>query len=68
MDSALDIVVVRNIARTKVFYFGFVNQVSRPNGMSPNTLVTMGEAPVNQAPPITTWYELGKRIGHQFRY
>jgi hypothetical protein len=28
----------------------------------------MGEAPSNQAPPITTWYEIGGVMGHEFRY
>src|SRR5258705_4101146 len=41
-SMALDVVVVRNTARTKRFYMGFTNQVRRPAGMSPNTQVTVG--------------------------
>ena len=65
-DSDPRIVVVRTM--TKIFYRGFTSDIRRPKGMSPNTLVTMGEAPTNQAPPITTWYEMGERTGHEFRY
>jgi hypothetical protein len=65
-DIALDVVVVRN-AR-KVLYMGFADRVSRPAGMSSDTSIVLGEASSNQAPPITTWYEVGSRDGHHFRY
>jgi hypothetical protein len=61
-------VVVRHSAGSKVLYMGFTTLVRRPAGISPNTLVTIGEAPANQAPPITSWYEIGHEIGHEFRY
>src|SRR5258706_14012880 len=64
-DTA-DVVVVRN--RTKVFYMGFTTQVLRPTWMPSGGLVMIGEAPVNEAPPITAWYEIGGTIGHEFRY
>ena len=66
-DSALDLVVVRNVS--KVFYMGWTLPVSRPAGMSPNTSIVTGEAPSgNQAAPIKTWYELGSQNGHEFKY
>jgi hypothetical protein len=65
-DTALNVVVVRN--RTKVFYMGFTNQVLRPTWMPSGGLVMVGEAPANEAPPITAWYEIGRSIGHEFRY
>ena len=65
-DTALDVVVVRN--RTKVFYMGFTNQVLRPTWMPSGGLVMIGEAPANEAPPITAWYEIGQTMGHAFRY
>ena len=67
-DTALDVVVVRNIRRNKVFYMGFTTTVRRPAGMSPNTSIVIGEAPPNQAPPIGAWYEIGHVMGHEFRY
>ena len=65
-DTAPDVVVVRN--RTKVFYMGVTNQVLRPTWMPSGGLVMIGEAPANEAPPITAWYEIGQSIGHEFRY
>ena len=67
-ENALDVVVVRNSAGTKVLYMGFTTLVRRPAGTSPTTPVTVGEARANQAPPITRWYEIGQTIGHEFRY
>ena len=67
-SNALDVVVVRNKATNKVLYMGFTTQVSRPRGMSPNTLVTLGEASGNEPLPITAWYEIGQAMGHEFRY
>jgi hypothetical protein len=64
-DTA-DVVVVRN--RTKVFYMGFTNQVLRPTWMPSGGLVMIGEAPANEPPPVTAWYEIGGTIGHEFRY
>jgi hypothetical protein len=59
---------VRSKANNKVLYMGFTTQVRRPWGMSPNTVVTIGEASGNEALPITAWYEIGQSMGHEFRY
>ena len=66
--SSLEVVIVRNRARTKVFYMGFTNLVRRPRGMSKDMPVTFAEARANEARPIATWYEIGDSIGHQFLY
>jgi hypothetical protein len=63
-----DLVVVRNVSHTKVFYTGFTNAVIRPNGTTLDRSVVFGEAPQNQPPPITTWYEIGRVTGHEFLY
>jgi hypothetical protein len=65
-DTALDVVVVRN--RTKVLYTGFTRRVERPASMSTTAAITLGEASANEPPPITAWYEIGRTIGHEFRY
>jgi ABC-type spermidine/putrescine transport system permease subunit II len=68
-DTALDVVVVRNTRGNKVLYTGFGTRANRPAGMSWDTSIVVGEAaPGNQAPPITTWYEIGRVMGHEFRY
>jgi hypothetical protein len=63
-----NVVIVRNKERSKVFYMGFTMQALRPEGMSPNTAVTLGEVKANEVPPITAWYEIGRAVGHEFRY
>ena len=66
--SSLDIVVVRDKARSKVYYMGFTNTVQRPAGMSKTTAITLGETSANEPPPIAAWYEIGESLGHQFLY
>ena len=66
--SDLDLIVVRNRARTKVFYMGFTNAATRPHGMSKSTPIAFGEASANEPPPIAAWYEIGDSLGHEFRY
>ena len=66
--TALDVVVVRNKARTKVFYMGFTGTVERPASMSKAAAIALGEASANEPPPIAVWYEIGGSIGHSFRY
>jgi hypothetical protein len=67
-DTARDVVVVRNTRGNTVFYTGITTSVDRPAGIPRNTLVVMGEAPRNQAPPIVTWYEIDSEMGHKFHY
>ena len=66
--SSLDIVVVRDKARSKVYYMGFTNTVQRPAGMSKTAAITFGETSANEPPLIAAWYEIGDSLGHQFRY
>ena len=66
--TALDVVVVRSPQTGKVFYMGFTTTVERPRNLSKDTPIVFGEANANEARPITTWYEIGQPIGHQFLY
>ena len=67
--TALDVVVVRNKARTKVFYMGFTGTVERPASMSKTApAIALGEASADEPPPIAVWYESGRSIGESFRY
>jgi len=67
-STSLDIVLVRDKARSKVYYMGFTNTVQRPAGMSKTTAVVFGETSANEPPPIAEWYEIGDSLGHQFLY
>ena len=62
-----NIVQVMNRAETKSYYMGITQPVSRPR-RSTELLVTMGEAPASQAPPIRAWFPLGESQGHGFIY
>ena len=66
--TALDVVVVRSTGSGKVLYMGFTNTVTRPRNMSSNAPIVFGEAPASEARPISTWYEIGGKTGHQFLY
>ena len=67
-NSSIDIVAVRNTARTRTYYLGFTNTVTRPRSMPASAAVTFGEAPADAPPPIAVWYPIGQTIGHQFLY
>ena len=67
-STSLDVVVVRDKARGKVYYMGFTNTVRRPDSMAKTAAITFGEASANQPPPISAWYEVGNSLGHQFLY
>jgi len=66
--TALDVVVVRDATRGKVFYMGFTRTIARPRNMSSAIPVAFGEASANEAPPIAAWYEIGDTTGHEFIY
>jgi len=63
-----NVVQVMNRAETKSYYMGITRPVSRPRRNSTELLVTIGEAPANQARPIQAWFPLGQTAGHAFIY
>ena len=68
IGKTLDVVVVSSNTRgNKVLYTGITTRANRPARMSWDTSIVVGEAP-NQAPPITTWYEIGRVMGHELHY
>jgi hypothetical protein len=67
-SATLDVIVVRNADRTKLFYMGLTNLIERPKNLPRNATITLGEARANEPPPITTWYERGSSTGHGFLY
>ena len=62
-----NVVQVMNRAETKSYYMGITQPVSRPRA-SRELLVTIGEAPARQVPPIQAWFPLGESAGHGFIY
>ena len=63
-----NIVQVMNRAETKSYYMGITRPVSRPRRNSTELLVTVGEAPARQVPPIQAWFPQGQSEGHAFIY
>lgn len=62
-----NIVQVMNRGETKSYYMGITRPVLRPRA-STEMLVTIGEAPARQVPPIQAWFPLGEPQGHAFIY
>jgi hypothetical protein len=67
--SAIDrnIVQVMDRGETKSYYMGITRPVSRPRSGT-ELLVTVGEAPARQVPPIQAWFPRGAVEGHAFIY
>ena len=66
-DMDRNVVQVMNRTATKSYYMGLTQRTQRPQ-RGTTLLVTMGEAPAGQAPPIRAWFPLGQLEGHSFTY
>jgi hypothetical protein len=67
-ETSADVVRVTSRDGSLVYYMGFTHGVRRPNGMSREQNVSIGEAAAGVAPPITTWWPLNESTGRQFVY
>lgn len=63
-----DVVVVRSLDRTRVYYLGSTLPITRPSGLAADRRVTFGEPNRGGLAPITAWYPDGERLGHAFVY
>ena len=66
--GAWDIVRVSSRDRRVVFLTAFTRVVDRPHGMSPDQVISFGEAAPNVPQPIKTWWPAGESTGRQFTY
>ncbi len=62
-----NIVRVTTVNRQKQLYLGFTNPTERPAG-SRDRVLSFGEAPAGEPPPIVAWYPIGSARGHEFLY
>jgi hypothetical protein len=62
----IDVVTVRDKARTRVYYSGFTRRVERPAGKV--GLVTLEETRPGVVPRILAWYPTSEAVGHSFVY
>jgi hypothetical protein len=61
-----DVVVVRDVNRSLVYFLGFTTRVDRPAGA--NSVVSLGEAQAGGARPVIAWYPQGEQTGYKFIY
>ena len=62
------IVRVTSADYKKVYFTGFTQRISRPRSMTPNEVISMGEAALGAPTPIRAWYLIGSQTGHEFLY
>lgn len=62
------IVVVRSADRSRHYFLGWTNRVTRTPHEGPDHVVTLGEAARGGVPPILAWYPRGERNGFEFIY
>lgn len=63
-----DVVVVRDRARTRVYFLGSTNRVARPRDLGPRSAIALGEARPGAPTPIAAWYPPDTSLGNGFIY
>jgi hypothetical protein len=66
--SRNDVVRVLARDRSKVYLQAFTIQVSRPEGMPRDRMITFHESQAGAAPRIDAWFPQYESVGHRFRY
>jgi hypothetical protein len=62
------VVRVSSRDRSKHFLMAYTRTIDRPAGLPADRLVSFGEAPRGEAPPIRAWFPEGANEGHEFIY
>jgi hypothetical protein len=62
------IVRVRARDTGRALFMAFTESVPRPTSLPADAVITLDEAPVGQAQPITAWFPMGESTGHRFIY
>ncbi len=63
-----DVVVVRSLDRSKVYFMASTQPQLRPAWLPREQSVVLGESRPGTAPPIAAWYPVGEETGHAFVY
>jgi hypothetical protein len=66
--TSASIVRVSSRDRSKVYLMAYTRSIDRPAGLPADHLVSFGEAPRGEAPPIRSWFPQGANQGHEFIY
>jgi hypothetical protein len=67
-STSAGVVRVWSRNRSKVYLTAFTMTIDRPKGLPADHLVSFGEAPRGEAPPIRAWFPKGTDQGHEFIY
>jgi hypothetical protein len=67
-QTSAGIVRVSSRERSNVYLMAFTRIIDRPAGLPADHLVSFGEAPRGEAPPIRAWFPEGASQGHEFIY
>jgi hypothetical protein len=67
-DGHADLVRVRARDTGRALFMAFTESVPRPTSLPADAVITLDEAPVGQAQPITAWFPMGESTGHRFIY
>jgi hypothetical protein len=69
-DHQVSMTLVRVLSRDRnhVYLTAFTHTVERPRSLPASHVVSFGEVPAGMVPPITDWYPIGEKLGHQFIY
>jgi len=67
-NDAWNVVRVTSQDRRRVYLTAFTRVVERPRGMSPNQIISFGEARASEPQPIKVWWPTGESTGREFVY
>ena len=67
-NSAWDVVQVLSGDRRQVYFMGYTRIIPRPDGLSRNQVVSLGESVSGAPMPVTVWYPDNESTGRQFIY
>jgi hypothetical protein len=67
-NDAWTVVRVTSQDRRHVYLTAFTRLVERPKGMSPDQIISFGEARASEPQPIKVWWPIGESTGREFIY
>jgi len=67
-NTAGNVVLVRDRARTKALFSGFTYRSPRPANWNEKRQIVLGEAGPGEARPILAWYPVDNGMGFEFIY
>ena len=66
--TSANVVRVTHRDTHRVYFAGITERVSRPAGLRPGQMISLGEPMTGGAFPVTVWYPAAQAEGHRFLY